>query len=92
MLALMGVDRDEWPPATLSVTAHYDALRAARHRSAALDYLAHALPRLEAIGWAARIVEDAARPRSPAPASSPGARHGVALAGSTQRTSSPGGG
>lgn len=67
VLALMGVDRDEWPPATLTVMAHYDALRAARHRSAALDYLAHALPRLEAIGWAARIVEDAARHDPPPP-------------------------
>jgi hypothetical protein len=44
VLALMGVDRDEWPPATLSVIAHYDALRAANRRSAALDYAARRDP------------------------------------------------
>ncbi|EGI55433.1 hypothetical protein SUS17_1801 [Sphingomonas sp. S17] len=76
VLALMGVDRDEWPPATLSVIAHYDALRAANRRSAALDYLAHALPRLEAIGWAARVVSDAAR-RDPPP---PRRRHALDVA------------
>ncbi len=73
VLALMGVERDEWPPATQTVISHYDALRADRRRSAALDYLAHALPRLEAIAWAARIVSDA-RPAEPI---SPRRRHAL---------------
>ena len=58
--ALMGVDVDNRPLADVPVRAHYDALRAGNQRSAALQYLGHALPRLEAIAWAARIVADTA--------------------------------
>ncbi len=58
--ALMGVDVDDRPSADVPVRRHYDALRAGNRRSAALQYLGHALPRLEAIAWAARIVADTA--------------------------------
>jgi len=56
--ALMGVDIDDRPPADVLVRTHYDELRAGNYRSAALQYLGHALPRLEAVAWAARIVAD----------------------------------
>ncbi|PTQ65165.1 hypothetical protein C8J45_10112 [Sphingomonas sp. PP-CE-3G-477] len=64
---LMGVDPDDRPPADVPVQTHYDALRAGNLRSAALQYLGHALPRLEAIAWAARVVADnaAANPSPP---------------------------
>ncbi|RZM35847.1 MAG: hypothetical protein EOP67_09600 [Sphingomonas sp.] len=58
--ALMGIDVDDRPSADVPVRTHYDALRAGNRRSAALQYLGHALPRLEAIAWAARIVADTA--------------------------------
>ena len=74
--ALMGVDVDDRPSADVSVRTHYDALRAGNRRSAALQYLGHALPRLEAIAWAARIVADAAAADPP----SRRARHALDVA------------
>lgn len=65
--ALMGVDVDDRPPAGIAIRDHYDALRAGNRRSAALAYLGHALPRLEAIAWAARIVADNAGDPPPPP-------------------------
>ncbi|QCB43226.1 hypothetical protein E5673_14170 [Sphingomonas sp. PAMC26645] len=73
---LMGVDPDDRPPADVGVQAHYDALRSSNLRSASLQYLGHALPRLEAIAWAARIVADTAA-TSPPP---PRARHALDVA------------
>lgn len=74
--ALMGIDIDDRPPADVPVQTHYDALRAGNRRSAALEYLGHALPRLEAIAWAARIVADTAASDPP----SPRARHALDVA------------
>lgn len=71
--ALMGHDRDDWPHEGVGVTAHFAALRAAGRRSGAIDYLAHALPRLEMIAWTARVIEDAAHHVELAPA----ARHAL---------------
>lgn len=53
--ALMGRDEDMLPDPVLGIEAGY---RDACARSAAdgVDYLAHALPRLEAIGWAAHLL------------------------------------
>lgn len=76
VLALMGRDRDDRPPAAVGVRERYEELRAAGMPSAAVDYLGHALPRLEAVAWAARVVEDAARAAPP----SPRARHAVDVA------------
>ncbi len=76
--ALMGIDRDDQPAQDVSAHRHYDTLRSGGQRSAALDYLGHALPRLEAIAWAARVVADAAAPGSQPP--SPRARHALDVA------------
>lgn len=59
--ALMGHHRDDWPEADLPVRTRYEALRAAGSSAAAIKYLAHALPRLEAVAWAARVLEAQAR-------------------------------
>ena len=74
--ALMGVDRDDQPAHDVAARQHFDALRSSGQRSAALDYLGHALPRLEAIAWAARIVGDAAAAEPP----SSRARHALDVA------------
>ncbi len=64
VLALMDVDEDELPPAADDLHARYDALRGGDAPADALDYIAHALPRLEAVTWAARCLHDQARDRS----------------------------
>jgi hypothetical protein len=76
IVAAMGVDRDDQPPPDVSARAQYEGLRAAGRRSAAVDYLGHALPRLEAIAWAARLVTDAAAADPPPPR----ARHALDVA------------
>lgn len=65
--ALIGDDPDFRSDPDVAVRAGYDRLRATGRTSAALEYLGHALPRLEAVSWAARIVADAAAAREPAP-------------------------
>lgn len=71
--ALMGHHRDDWPDAEMPVRARYDALREAGAAAAAVKYLAHALPRLEAVAWAARVLEAQARHTPLAPS----ARHAL---------------
>ncbi len=78
--ALMGVDIDDRPPADVAVQPHYAALRAGNRRSAALDYLGHALPRLEAIAWAARIIADTAAADPPPLPTPPRVRHALDVA------------
>jgi len=70
--ALMGDAPDDWPAAEVGVRDRYRVLTA-RSPSAAVQFLAHALPRLEAVAWAARALEDAARHEPP----SPRARHAM---------------
>ncbi len=53
--ALMGQDEDALPPDDLDVEAGYREARA-RSAVAAIGYLAHALPRREAIAWAADLL------------------------------------
>lgn len=53
--ALMGRDEDALPDPALGVAAGYDEARGTS-AVAAIDYLAHALPRLEAISWAAHLL------------------------------------
>ena len=59
---LMGTDEDALPPPEQAVRAHYDALRAdggsGRH---AIAFIGHALPRMEAIAWAARLLDEESR-------------------------------
>ncbi len=57
--ALMDDDPERWAQ-DCGASAGYHALRDSGDLSGAVDYLAHALPRLEAVAWAARVVEDAA--------------------------------
>lgn len=61
---LMGVDPEALPPADLPVEARYDELRGAGELDEALDYLGHALPRLEALSWAGQLLEGEARSRA----------------------------
>jgi hypothetical protein len=58
---LMDVDEAELPDAELNAASHYAALRAADDRRGAIEFIAHALPRFEAIAWAARILDEESR-------------------------------
>lgn len=58
---LMDVDEAELPDAELAASAHYAALRAADDRRGAIEFVAHALPRFEAIAWAARVLDEQSR-------------------------------
>lgn len=62
--ALMG-DAAELPADDTPVRAHYQALRDANAGGReALAFLGHALPRMEAIAWAARLLDDDSRGRA----------------------------
>lgn len=58
---LMQTDEDTWPPATLDVGAGYRALRERDDLPGAIDYLAHALSRADAVAWAAHLLDAEAR-------------------------------
>lgn len=60
---LMGVKEDDLPDAEVPTRARYDALRKDGALEEATDFIGHALPRLEAVGWAARVVDDESRKR-----------------------------
>ena len=49
------------PDTEVGVRAHHHALRELGRDDEALTFVAHALPRAEAIGWAGRILEEEAR-------------------------------
>lgn len=59
--ALMGTDEEALPAADVGVRAHYDGLRADGGGREAIAFIGHALPRMEAIAWAARLLEEEAR-------------------------------
>ena len=61
--ALMGVEDDALPEAGVTPADHYQALRETGDSSGAVAFLGHALPRLEALAWAARVLEEAAAGR-----------------------------
>ena len=61
--ALMDVAAGDLPAPEIPLRAHYDGLRAT-DANAALDFIAHALPRLEAIHWAAALVTEAPVPEA----------------------------
>ena len=72
VLEMLGLPADEMPAeATLPPEQYYVGLRKAGRRSEAADFLAGALPRLEAVAWAARTVRDV---HPPAPNTKPAAR------------------
>lgn len=59
---LMGVDEDALPGAELPVRQHYDQLRGvAGGGREAVSFIGHALPRMEGIAWAARLLDDESR-------------------------------
>lgn len=60
---LVGLPREAWPDAETGVQAHYAMLRAAGDDVAALAFIGHALPRLEVVTWAARILDAESRTR-----------------------------
>ena len=60
---LMDTAEDDLPDADIDVASGYAVLRQAGDRAAALDYIAHALPRLEAVAWAAWILDEQSRER-----------------------------
>lgn len=66
--SLMGADDAALPAAGLSPEDHYRALRATEDRTGAALFLGAALPRLEAVAWAGRVLEQeaAAAPLRPA--------------------------
>lgn len=53
--ALMGLPEAGLPAPEVPVRAYYDGLRAG-DAEAAVDFIAHALPRLEAVHWAAALL------------------------------------
>lgn len=60
---LMGVESEHMPPLDQPLRAGYEALRDGGDTLAALEYIGHALPRLEAIWWAACLLDAEARKR-----------------------------
>ena len=58
--AAMGQDEDPHPAPDVVPQAHYAALRTSGDRAGAVTFLAHALPRYEALAWAARVLEEEA--------------------------------
>lgn len=65
--ALMGVDEAAQPPPADDLHAAYQAIRRTGTPDEALRYIGHALPRLEAVTWAAHIIACQSRGR-PSPA------------------------
>lgn len=58
--SLMDVDEAELPEEGVAPVAHYQALRAGGDRLTAVSFLGHALPRFEALAWAARVLDEQA--------------------------------
>lgn len=56
---------ESWADETVSAADAFHALKAAGEAGDAVDFIAHALPRLEALAWAARVLDDEARERPP---------------------------
>lgn len=62
VLALMDVEEEDLPPPGGDLHAWYDGLRHASPADA-VDYIAHALPRFEAVAWAAAFLHERSRDR-----------------------------
>lgn len=61
---LMGMEAAALPDGELAAPDHYAALRAADSNDEALGFIGHALPRLEVVSWAARILDEESRGRT----------------------------
>lgn len=66
--SLMGVEEEALPEPGVSPERHFAALRAVGDRYAAIGFIGHALPRFEALAWAARVLETEATTRALRPA------------------------
>lgn len=62
--ALMGADADALPDAGIVPEDHFKTLRDGQDRAGATMFLGHALPRMEALAWAATILEHEAQSRT----------------------------
>lgn len=62
--ALMGVEKAALPGEEVTATDHFAALRAGGANADALGFIVHALPRLEAVAWAARLLDEESRGRT----------------------------
>ena len=60
LLALQGVADGEMPTEGLTPQAYFAALRNEQRRDEAVAFLGAALPRVEAIAWAGRVLDDEA--------------------------------
>ncbi|WP_425229583.1 DUF6931 family protein [Sphingomonas sp.] len=59
----MGADDDALPADGVTPEQHFRAMREQLDRGGAVRFLGHALPRLEALAWAARVLESEAHGR-----------------------------
>lgn len=60
---LAGMPEAEWPDPAVNVPIGYADIRGRGDLTAAADYLAHALPRFEAVAWAAHVLDGDSRHR-----------------------------
>lgn len=60
---LMDVEEDDLPGEDVLSVDHYAELKSKGETTAAVDFLAHALPRFESVCWAARVLDEASRTR-----------------------------
>ena len=58
--SLMGLDEDALPAPGVTPEQHYATLREVGEPWVAIDFLGHALPRLEALSWSAKVLEQEA--------------------------------
>ncbi len=63
LVAYQGVETEKLPAEGLAPAQHFAGLRAAGEREDAAEFLALALPRFEAIAWAAHVIEEVADAR-----------------------------
>jgi hypothetical protein len=57
------MDEHDLPDAALDIQAGYAAIKLDGETADALDYIGHALPRLEAVAWAAHVLDAESRRR-----------------------------
>ena len=61
---LAGYDEEALPSSDIGVHQHYTHVREGGSPSEALDFIGHALSRLEAVSWAAKIIDEESRTRT----------------------------
>ena len=61
---LAGYGEDALPASEVAVSDHYAKVRESGSPADALDFIGHALSRLEAVSWAAKIIDEESRTRT----------------------------